>query len=325
MKIQINKILLLFWLMAGLLLLSSCDLLKEKGTDPPIVPGDIIFSMRDNTESQNYQIYTVNIDGTGFQQITDLKNNESTQPSWSPDSSQIVFTTTLESTSLGTSIFIMNEDGSNIRPMKKFFGSSYDFVQPGFGPRWSPDGNKIAFSWCMDCELSGSNIEVFIYDFIQDSVFQITDNPAIDISPRWNHDGTRIAFSSDRNYPNERSRSDVFETDVYGENLRQITTDGELGSFVYNSNNQTYIIKKNTPPFKWYTLNSSTLDTVENQILSLSLEPSKFSFLKWSVSGNYLLLYHSADGIISYYIYDLEHGELKNLDLPQELLGIDVR
>ena len=117
----------------------------------------------------------------------------------------------------------------------------------------------------------------------------------------------------------------MFETDVYGENLRQITTDGELGSFVYDSNNQTYIIKKNTPPFNWYTLNSSTLDTVENQLPNFSLDIPGFHFLKWSASGKYLLLFYPSDGVRSYYVYDIERDELKNLDLPQELLGVDVR
>ena len=55
-------------------------------------------------------------------------------PDWSPDGSQIAFTS--ERTN-GLSIFVMDADGANVRQLTE---GPFDVA-----PKWSPDGKRIAF------------------------------------------------------------------------------------------------------------------------------------------------------------------------------------
>lgn len=177
-------------------LFSACDLFKNEETLSRI-PGKLVFSAPDNSEKQNYQIFTSNTDGSDLKQLTFFENDEAFTPVWSPNGSTIAFTTTLRGSSAGASLYLMNADGSGIRPLKEREGSP--IVTPGSNPSWGPDGTKIAFDWCVNCELGGNNHEIFVYDFETDSILKITDNPANDNNPVWNPQKKTLAFLSNRN------------------------------------------------------------------------------------------------------------------------------
>lgn len=81
------------------------------------------------------------------------------------------------------------------------------------GPRWSPDGGRIAFVsdrngtwdiWVMDAEGSDPR--------------NLTDSPASDMNPRWSPDGSRIAFKSDRTGTHE-----IWVMDADGSDPRRVT------------------------------------------------------------------------------------------------------
>jgi PKD repeat protein len=61
-------------------------------------------------------------------------------------------------------------------------------VAPGTGPKWSPDGARVAFD--------GSG-EILVGSLANGAVANLTNHPARDMSPAWSRDG-RIAFVSDR-------------------------------------------------------------------------------------------------------------------------------
>ncbi len=111
----------------ALSMFSACSLLGGKDHKTSI-PGKIVFSMPDDSESENYQIYVMNADGSDITQLTSFENNEAFEPSWSSDGDQIVFTSTLRSTSLGLAIHIMDADGENIRPMKLWPDSMHAYA-----------------------------------------------------------------------------------------------------------------------------------------------------------------------------------------------------
>ena len=80
------------------------------------------------------EIFVINTDGTGKQQLTTQQatQNGSTadfDPRWSPDGTKILFTRYL-STIAGTT-HLMNADGSNVRKLFNF---------EAYAPRWSPTG-----------------------------------------------------------------------------------------------------------------------------------------------------------------------------------------
>lgn len=78
-------------------------------------------------------VYTVCTDGS---QLTNLTNDSfyESYPSWSPDGTQIAFTSTRTGKS---QIHIMNEDGSNLTQLTSDYENDF--------PIWLPDGRQVAF------------------------------------------------------------------------------------------------------------------------------------------------------------------------------------
>ncbi len=81
-----------------------------------------------------FDIFTMNVDGSGETNITNHPAND-TNPAWSPDGTQMAFTSNRDG---NTEVYVMNEDGSAQTRLTN--NSVADFQ-----PAWSPDGTKIAF------------------------------------------------------------------------------------------------------------------------------------------------------------------------------------
>jgi Tol biopolymer transport system component/serine/threonine protein kinase len=58
-------------------------------------------------------------------------------------------------------------------------------------PSFSPDGNRIAFSWDGD---QGDNTDIYVKQIGTETLQRLTTDPAPDIQPRWSPDGLDIAF-----------------------------------------------------------------------------------------------------------------------------------
>jgi Tol biopolymer transport system component len=99
------------------------------------------------------QIYTVGSSGNDTPiQLTTTKEGAS-QPSWSPDGSQLAFVRTVEGK---PQIFLLSFKGGEALQLTKYkYGAS--------GPRWSPDGKQILFSSSIPIE-----------DLVKDTVLNAT-------------------------------------------------------------------------------------------------------------------------------------------------------
>lgn len=102
-------------------------------------------------------------------------------------------------------IYSMNPDGTGISNLT----GTYDprVVVAAYGPRWSPDGTRIAFygysAGGVDDYNGGANYDVYIMKADGTGVTNLTTTPG-DIatefsqgSPTWSPDGTRIAYDGD--------------------------------------------------------------------------------------------------------------------------------
>lgn len=136
-------------------------------------------------------IYVVNIDGSDLVQLTDDPAADN-YPAWSPDGSQIAFTSTRETNSMGAvsaQVFVMDADGSNVRRVTTGVGASILAQQPS----WSPDGTKIAFGGkgntgngiCTVEAAGGAGTCV---------AFPSWPHIAIGLDPSWSPDGSLLAF-----------------------------------------------------------------------------------------------------------------------------------
>jgi|GEM_PF-2248973 len=80
-------------------------------------------------------------------------------------------------------------------------------------PRWSPNGNQIAFISHRD-----DNSEIYVMNADGSNPFNLSDHPGADYSHVWAPNGTRIAFGSNRTGDNE-----IFSVEPDGDDLENLT------------------------------------------------------------------------------------------------------
>lgn len=96
----------------------------------------------------NFEIYTVNLDGSGLTRLTDHSRVD-VEPDWSPEGSKIVFFSARDGiiNEQGVinngGLYVMKADGSEVTRVY-FDEESHDDLPSH--PRWSPDGTRILFS-----------------------------------------------------------------------------------------------------------------------------------------------------------------------------------
>jgi serine/threonine protein kinase/Tol biopolymer transport system component len=163
-----------------------------------------------STRSGAVEIWLMNIDGTGLQQVTKIPEG-ACQPNWSPDGLKIVFISPCVRnliTNPGASLFIVNSDGTGLFPLPNVPGGDYD-------PSWSPDGNQIVFTSLRKGGVPG----IFILNLKDYSIKSLVEDETRAISqPAWSPNGSEIA------YVNSDNR--IWVMDVNGENRRDLISGG---------------------------------------------------------------------------------------------------
>ncbi|MEP0007214.1 MAG: hypothetical protein ABJ387_04870 [Balneola sp.] len=225
----------------------SCNLFSSEDSTPEI-PGKLVYSAPD--KNGRYQIYTSLTNGSKRKQLTSSGDEEAEffNPAWNSDGTQIALTSTLNSSSEGPSLYLMNSDGSNLRPLKG--RSNTDIVTTGNNPKWSPDDSKIAFDSCLNFELGGRNHELFVYDFETDIITQLTDTLSEDENPVWNPLNSEIAFSSSR-ASESFNVSDIYILNLQNMAVQRLTNTDNSGRQLWFANGNELLFWSNNELFKY--------------------------------------------------------------------------
>lgn len=112
--------------------------------DPQISPDGtkVVYvrrGMNIMTDSRQSRLWIVNVDGTEHSKLTNREMQES-NPRWSPDGSQILFSSSTEN---GSEIFVYWLKTAKVAQLSTLDNSPR-------GMSWSPDGKQIAFSMFVD-------------------------------------------------------------------------------------------------------------------------------------------------------------------------------
>ena len=145
--------------------------------------GKIVFnSDRDNIHNSAGfaipEIYVMNADGSDQTRLT---HGGGDAPNLSADDKKIAFASSSKD---GWEIYSMNADGSNVTRLTK---STVD----DYGPSWSPDGTKIAFS-----ESRNGNDDIYVMNSEDGSgIVRLTNRSGADGNVRWSPDGKKVVLS----------------------------------------------------------------------------------------------------------------------------------
>ncbi|PYT01974.1 MAG: hypothetical protein DMF63_03830 [Acidobacteria bacterium] len=160
---------------------------------------------------ENTEICQVNIDGSGFINLTNATFRDMA-PAYSPDGSKIAFASNREFGTSTFELYTMNSDGTDT---KLVFGDRAMSVNPA----WSADGKTLFFSNDREDGRVG-NFEVFSVSIEGGPEKRLTHRRSFDVDPAVSPDGSRVAFVS-----NTDGNPEIYLMNADGTGLLRLTRD----------------------------------------------------------------------------------------------------
>ena len=216
-----------------------------------------------------------------------------------------------------SNVYIMNDDGSNVRQITHTLFSKGNL-------RWSPDGHQLLYAPDLNSEdhRRQQQIDIFLINADGTDARNLTQHPALDTTSCWSPDGRYIVFSSTRDEGWELYRMEIATREV-----RQLTRlgfasapdwspDGKSIAFAYEGPGGRHI----------YTMNADgrnirpLLRRFRKGPFGTSIMMSGFP--RWSPDSKYVLYREmeylvnkwAADSIL---IVNVRTRRLKVLDTPK--------
>jgi Tol biopolymer transport system component len=103
-----------------------------------------------------FQIYTMNLDGSGLRRLSPRVTGFDFRPNWSPDGESLVFLNGPMSGVQYEAIWVMRTDGSERRQIT-LPSPSWD------NPAWSPDGRFIVDDTCTDDHNNPAPCHIWVF------------------------------------------------------------------------------------------------------------------------------------------------------------------
>lgn len=215
-----------------------------------------------------YEIYTMNIDGSDKKQITKNTNIWMFAPVWSPDSKKVAFG------DKNQKLRILDVESEKITDADK--GKFDDITYY----KWSPDSKWITYSKRIDNYMT----QIFVYSLDDDKVMKLGSGFSNDNNPVFTQDGNYIVFSSERDFNLQFS---AYEFDYLYANATRI---------------YAAALNNNVAPFKPFKDDLNNEETEKDTNNTVEIDPNRFAdrVVALPVSdGNYGML-NTADGKILY-------------------------
>jgi len=255
--------------------------------EPGFTMSRIVFS---RSGGEGSDLYAVDYDGEGLLRLT-ANRVLNFCPSWSPDGSQIAFTSYREHLQ---GLFILDTTRGTV---------SQIIAQKGlnFGADWHPDGKELLVS------LSRSgNPEIYRVSPRGQIIKRLTVSSAIEISPSWAPGGRRLVFTSDRS-----GSPQLYMIDSDGANRRRLTFEGRY--------NDSAVWSPRGDKIAYATREGNTTQIVvlqstgEDRRVVTDSRWRNCEDPSWAPDGRHLVFASDRTGVFKLYVYDDEEGSFRQL------------
>lgn len=169
-----------------------------------------------------------------------------------------------------------------------------------FGPRYSPDGSKIAFHTYRD-----NNWEVYVMNSNGTGLSNLTRHGRDDTFASWSPDGSHLLFHSNRDGDFE-----IYRINVDGSGLQQITFNNvdDLNPAYSPDGSQIAFHRRMSGDYQLFIMNAD--GTVARQITN---EPYHHEAARWSPDGTQLVYMGNPGGVSTVFVMDVEGGSSRRL------------
>lgn len=217
-------------------------------------------------------LYRINSDATGLENLTNTPERSEWFPAWSPDGSKLAFASQVTG---DYGIYVMNADGSAMTRLT-------DNMVGGKSIAWSSDGTRIVFDSLLDRQY-----DIYVIDADGTNLTRLTVNQASDTHPYWSPDGSQIAFWSERN---GKGKGDVYLIGLDDTEPMNLTDPNEIDVIPYHSSpwspDGTKLLFTSRRDDNWeiYSVNRDG-----TELLNLTRSPGTDGTPTWSPDGTKII------------------------------------
>lgn len=250
-------------------------------TEPPNIVNYHNKILYTSMQTGKEQLYMMDPDGTNIKQITNGEYSHSAGK-WSPDASMIAAKTDESFTTAGSHIVTMNSDGSNRKLLPILAWSDL---------AWSPDGQRIAFSFMPSAEIGDLSSYIFVVNYDGTGLTRLTEIRELNETiPTWSKDGNTIYFASNR-HNSLKMNPEIYSVNVINKKTTRITTtpDGYSTSPSISKKGEKVAIvsTRGIEPFSGIFI--MNLDGSNVEIIIKEIKNEIFNFPNWSPDGKKLV------------------------------------
>jgi TolB protein len=240
----------------------------------------------------NTQIFVMNADGTGREQLTD-DSFSNVAPEISPDGSLVAFVSDRDGTN---HVYLMEIDGDNQRRLTDSFNEEGE-------PTWAPSGDRIYYRQIA----SDGTVKLCAIDIDGSDLSQLTDGSVRYFRPHVSPDGTLIlAVSVTRGF-------ELYLMDSDGSNPRKFPNAPPGVAFAsWHPNGERIVFAtSNPPPNVGADIHVMNADGTGHVRLTHAEGVSEYPC--WSPDGDAIAFQTSRDGNFEIYVMGADGGQLRRL------------
>jgi TolB protein len=260
--------------------------------EPGIALTRVVFS---RGAGDRRDLYVVDYDGAGILRLT-ANRTLNLCPAWSPDGSEIAFTSYRDGQQ---GLYSLDTSNGKVRQVIAMEGLNY-------GADWHPSGEELLLA------LSRSgNPEIYRITPQGKIIKRLTVSEAIEISPSWSPGGRDLVFTSDRT-----GTPQLYIIDSDGAGRRRLTFEGRYNdSAVWSPGGDRVAYATREETFTQVVVMKSTGEdrrVLTDRSWRNCEDPS------WAPDGRHLVFTSDRSGVFKLYVYDVVEDTFRQLTFGKD-------